>query len=206
TRWPSPTPSPRPAIPRRASTWRPRPLSCPAPASPRSCCVSTPTSPTSERTSSSRRPRPPKTTARSPRPWPATWRSPWRRTSAETLRSGGRGLLAHGPRPRPEQTGGEVVVRLRDLHQLRVLDVAEAHLCDRTAGVEPAPRRGVYGGGDLPPGHRLGPPVLGVGHRDGVEQRLGVGMGGGPVHRLERPHLDDPAQIHDGDPVAHVLG
>src|SRR5437764_898513 len=43
-----------------------------------------------------------------------------------------------------------------------------------------------------------------VGHWNRREQRAGVGVAGEAVERLARRDLDELAQVHDGDPVAHV--
>ncbi len=43
-----------------------------------------------------------------------------------------------------------------------------------------------------------------VGHRDGRQQRLGVGVRRVVVDLLVRADLDDPAEVHDADPVGDV--
>ena len=48
---------------------------------------------------------------------------------------------------------------------------------------------------------RIGPRI---GHRDGVEQRRRIWMQGRVEQRLAVAEFDDPAEIHDGDPVAEM--
>ena len=45
----------------------------------------------------------------------------------------------------------------------------------------------------------------GLWHRHGREQSLGVGMPRRGEYLLSGPHLDDLAEIHDGDTMRHVL-
>ncbi|MDP7209625.1 MAG: hypothetical protein QF523_07140, partial [Acidimicrobiales bacterium] len=48
------------------------------------------------------------------------------------------------------------------------------------------------------------PPDPGIGHRGGREQELGIWVERVREHLIACRHLDDPAQVHDRDPVALV--
>ena len=73
----------------------------------------------------------------------------------------------------------------------------------RAAGVEAAAARDPGRVGRLA-GEDLGLQVVDLG--DHREQRPGVGMAGVGQHGLGRALLDDPAQVHDGQPVGDVPG
>src|SRR2546423_3674336 len=71
--------------------------------------------------------------------------------------------------------------------------------------MEPAARRRPHGVRDLPPREDLLRPSFWIRDRNRLEQRPGVRMFWVRVDRPRRTHLDDPAEIHDGDPIAHEL-
>ncbi len=56
----------------------------------------------------------------------------------------------------------------------------------------------------LSPGDATAAPQGRIGSRNGRNEGFGVGMGRPAADRLAGAGLDNPAAIHDGDPVAHV--
>ena len=120
---------------------------------------------------------------------PSSWRRPARWRIAGALQR----EVARGQVAGPARRGG----------QLRVLVLA-ALPGDRAAGAEPAARRDPQRAGRVAlDGRGL---VDGAGRhpRDGGQQAAGVGVARLGVQLLGRRHLDDPAQVHDRDPVAQV--
>ncbi len=90
--------------------------------------------------------------------------------------------------------------------QNRLLRGAEI-LRARAARPEATPRRRVDRARQLAPDPGLCLGALGgrVGHRDRLDQRLGVGVRWPAVDVIAGPQLDDLAEIHDRDPIREVL-
>src|SRR3984957_10117550 len=113
------------------------------------------------------------------------------------------GLRAPSTHAIPEMTSGAVSRR----HSLECRHLAHAAVgLDRAARIEVAAWRRVEGARDLAPGFgggRGGDEMEGVGN--GCDQGARVGMTRILEDLLPAALLDDAAEIHHGDPVAHML-
>ena len=165
-----------------------------------------PDSPTTPRISPLRQSSETPSTARADQPLRRGTRPPRSRTSISGPRSSGRPRL-HGRRgrrdlgplaPRREVAGGRVAPRRpraapgpRPAALVRVRAARLEATARRAARPDRAARR-----------DRGGEPAAAADHGQRLEQALRVRVLGVVEDRADRPDLDDPARVHDRDPVA----
>ena len=110
------------------------------------------------------------------------------------------GALAEGER----LAGEELRYVQRDLPELGLL-LGAFFTGVLAPGVEAAAGGRVHGAGHIALQHLLHGGNLRVGHGDGVQQGVGIRMGGAVKKVVLFSDFHDIAQIHDGDAVAKVL-